>query len=343
MLFNGKQFAFVALIAILCLELLTSLLQAQSPLEPDHVNLKWKELEKHPTVGQWTSRSENPGSAHIPASRTEEEVMVADEMYLVTVIDLSNNESNVNGFNDSYRFELRGKGRENFVLRSIDPLSNRTADVAKSDERSLEFGKRNKALNFLFGMPWPYFADCPGFKLQILGETTVLGRKAIEFGFECTPPPEEHLPPKTAARNRPVPLVRNGRGIMLDETCSFVPVRYSFEAKYQPDEGFTLLEIENEFDFALDKVPVVTKRIERRVFKGETDVTTRVHEYQFLGKSPPESDFRLPAFGLPEPEFAMKSSRTPIILVGLAVVGLVSFVVGRRLRTARPGKGGRLR
>lgn len=336
----AQQQMLIAAFSILCLASCATTLRGQSDIEPSEIIAKWKNLELQRIVGHWTSRSSNPGSTHIPSLQIEEQMKVGETMYLANTLDIATNIDAVKGFNDSYRFELRGQERKNYVLQSLEPLSSRSGDVAKLDARLHESASRSKALNFLFGLPWSYLADCPGFKLKLIGATSASGNEAFEFEFECAPPPEEHSPSPTAARNRPIPIVKNGRGVMLDEAHSYVPVSFTFEAKFQPDESFSQFEIKNEFDFELDRDPVVVKRIERRVYKGEPDVTTRVHEYHLFGKSPPESEFRLPAFGLPEPEFALPNSRTPFIFIGLAVVGLVSFIVGRRLQTSRPGKGG---
>ncbi len=285
----------------------------------------WERCESQARTGEWDSLIENKGSKEVPALKEHGNTKVGSGQFVMIQTPGDGRPVSVFGLNQDYIFRLKSLPNGQYLLESLYSHDEAPSSELQSYKRMLENRMRHPALKFMFSIPWLTVASSSEFR--ILNSQKVLnnGRAAIEIEFECSPTSAEHEPGVGKDNNRLVPKIRNGHATFLMKENDFLPVTWSFEGKFFPDKDYFQIETTIEYDFELASVPQPVKRTTRRIVNSAGDVENVSIKYVSFGTSPPNSAFRISAFGLPEPEFVSITSGVPIVFWFLLTGVVICF------------------
>lgn len=173
----------------------------------------------------------------------------------------------------------------------------------------------------------PDIVALPSFHVRRAAKVSRDGLELVQIEFE-----------NAAANPKDVLSIIQGGTLLLDPQRSWCLRGYEIQTKYSNAEGVARLETVELRDSSMLHFPLPVKltysgtgRATEPGFRGQTYVSKRVAEYDLDETNPPaEEEFRLSAFGLPEP-YGMEPPRSRWY-IWVAVAGFACLTAGFFIR-----------
>ena len=221
------------------------------------------------------------------------------------------------GFNEDYAFELGKEGDKPWSLCRIDTETLSGAAIPWFREMSPEFALAFSPYTLFGNGELPSLLKRIGFSLTKTESVRSPHGDAKKFWFTISP--DEFSAPRKGRQPE-------GKGwVILDPSCYWriLEIELPFDARKEPRKELARFV----YEMADGDFPLV-KRIETTLLDGQGRAKTRgTITYEIEKRDASEDEFKLSAFGLPEPTLTRRSwwTRPHIWLsgAGLLCVGLV--------------------
>jgi hypothetical protein len=257
-----------------------------------------------------------------PSTTTRYRVAINGTMLKAVVID-EGAEARERGWavNKDYLFAVgRAQGATDYGIQFLEPT--RTLDAATTERVKAMAAEIKDGLHapwFLLGRSLSDWLKEPGFKIQTVEPAEDIKLVRVGFEYHKTPnDPREWIAP----------------GFFVVDPANHWTLR-----SYQARMWWGEIEAGLDYGEPVDSLPVVRKRSERWTGKDKTVMQKTLQIESIARKDVQEDQFRLPAFGLPEPNFQGEVGNRQLVLIGLAILcGVLAWAVRRRPRPASPAR-----
>jgi hypothetical protein len=234
---------------------------------------------------------------------------------------ISNNEldydtTEVVAINQKYGFKLlrrNHKDTQAWVVKDIDMTIGAKPTDSYFPRMFDQFMMPLADMVNLGGMPLETFVKLPGFKIVDTTESEYHGLKAIDVHFECSQPPSKT---HSFIRSGTIKLLPSKSWVVVASEVHFSSDQHSSTKSSRVEECYHL-----ESNYPLPK-RIVTAAVSTFT-EGYTSRRNDKLEYNlyYPTSPPPDSDFTLSAYGLPEPQGVTWERPTPRYVYLLAAAG----------------------
>lgn len=330
-LFRGG-FVFAAILMHVCSPIASSLNWPvrirQDLFEIAELNAAWQQCDSATRLGEWELIETNTGSTIVPVSRSTINVK-RGEAQSVVANTLGDGSRSVRGLNRDYRFILGGTEGGQLHLKTlfradeVDTIRKTTPDYLDSFERHLVILGRHQALHMFAGISWNEIANSSGFRIRSCRNALRDGEAVFEFEFDYTPDSGDNFPASDSRWS-----IQSGQATIYDKEKYFLPLETRFQVSSESNP--VLYQTTSEYDFDYGPVPQLRKQVVRRTIDGNTDETSYSYKTISVGVAPKDEEFRLTAFGIPEPKgLELPSKGWPwwvkLPLAGIVAVGIAAL------------------
>ena len=267
----------------------------------------------------------------------------SDGTQFVYVENYADGRRSVTGFNPDYRFELEAASNSPLGLQrmfstdEVNRLRETIPDALIPTEINMESFRRHEGLYFNLVIMWPELVSSSGFRILSSKRKSRDGTPVWEITFECTPNANELSHPE-----HPIPRVRNGYAVFYDKDKYFLPLEATFESMSKKSKTFAPpIQSRCEYEIGFGSIPQLREAVFRYPRDGGTFKEMRFDFKTIsIGKSFNDEEFRLTAFGIPEPKglelpskgwpWWIKLSVAGIVAVGIAALFKLSINKGKK-------------
>jgi len=312
---------------------------AADDLTLDDIRAAWRRVNDFPWVGEWEfteSRTQhNAGSLTDSRSWHYRIVSGGDKVIQFRQTQQENAPLEVLGENDSYGFELRqSDSSAPFVLSGIYDLSNANEPAAVTFREQAKHVRRIPWNSLYMTVRWTNLFDSPDLSVSKIEPIEWQGVPAVEvrFSYDAKSASDDSRRGAFPYQHADYMEIRDARVVVRpDMAC--MPVFWSLSIR-NPDmeTEFAIHETEAEYDATSWEVPVLIRRT-TRIVQGTLELNEQLTYRYDLGRRLASSEFRLTAFGLPEPGWSRRD--VPWLLYGLVAAVVLIVAGGLLLRWAR--------